>query len=120
MALKHLRSVAISCLITVGLLVAMLGQAASVGAQQAPITCTEVIGFSQTDQWYEGGFIQSVANPGNWQLRWYSGGSVDLWADPNSAAWSSSSRVGQCSQNSGAPDRIVFQVSGEYTPDPNW
>src|SRR5438445_13676726 len=49
-------------------------------AQQAAYTCTEVIGFSETDQWYEGGFISNVPNPGNWQLRWFSGGSIDQWA----------------------------------------
>src|ERR1700730_4135136 len=56
-------------------------------AQQASSTCTEIIGFSQTEGWYDGGFSASVPNPGNWQLRWYSGGSVDFWADPNFAGW---------------------------------
>src|SRR5260370_10914042 len=46
-------------------------------AQQASFTCTEVIGFSQTDQWYEAGFISSVPDAGAWQIRWTDGASID-------------------------------------------
>ena len=93
-------------------------------------SCSEVIGFSETQQWYmgtgtvgasnNGGFIGSIPNPSNWQLRWYSGGSVDLWADPNFAGWGSGSLVTNCSQNSASPDRVVMNVSGNYNNDPNW
>jgi hypothetical protein len=87
---------------------------------QATFTCTEVIGFSQTTGWYQGGFISSIPDSGNWQLRWYSGGSVDLWADPNFGGWSPSALVSRCSQGSSTPDRVVMNVSGDYNADPNW
>jgi hypothetical protein len=118
---RRLRSLAIGNTVAALVLATLVGPAANVTAQQAPaFTCTEVIGFSQSEQWYDGGFIASVANPGNWQLRWYSGGSVDLWADPNFAGWNSSALVSQCSQGSSTPDRVVMNVSGDYHNDPNW
>src|SRR5438874_1912261 len=89
-------------------------------AQQASFICTEVIGFSQTEQWYDAGFISSIPNPGTWQLRWYSGGEVDFWADPNFTGWGAGSLVSHCSQNSSTPDRVVMNVSGDYQSDPNW
>jgi hypothetical protein len=84
-------------------------------------TCTEIIGFSETEQWYDGGFIAAVPNPGNWQLRWYSGGSIDQWAIGGSfAGWSTSSLVSHCASGSSAPDRVILNVSGDYNTDASW
>jgi hypothetical protein len=84
-------------------------------AQSAPGSCTEVIGFSQTAQWYWGGFIQSLTTD-NWQLRWRDGASIDLWANPNYEGWNDqylSSRCGEWRP----PDRVILNVSGDYNSD---
>src|SRR5438094_7358878 len=130
---SSLRFATISCgvLIVLGLAFAPLAAPdLSVGpamAQQVSYTCTEVIGFSQTDQWYEGGFRPSIPNPGNWQLRWFSGGSIDQWAAGGGnyqaggfPGWYPQYLVTHCAQNSGSPDRVVLQVSGDFHNDPNW
>ena len=41
-------------------------------------SCTEIIGYSQTMQWYYGG-AQEQLGRGRSQLRWEGGGSIDLW-----------------------------------------
>jgi hypothetical protein len=84
--------------------------------------CTEIVGFSQTESWYRAGFISSVSNPGAWQLRWFSGGSIDQWADHSGGftGWDSRYLVTQCAQNSSRPDRVVLNVSGDYRNDPGW
>jgi hypothetical protein len=93
----------------------------TVNAQQAPFVCTEVIGFSVTESWYNGGFIGSTPNPGNWQLRWFSGGSIDQWAaGAGFPGWNAEYLVTRCNQSSDRPDRVVLQVSGQYNSDPNW
>jgi hypothetical protein len=89
-------------------------------AQQASFTCTEVIGFSQTDQWYEAGFITSVPDAGAWQIRWTDGASIDRWADSSDWVWDPANLQSNCSQSSSSPDRVVLTVSGDYQSDPNW
>lgn len=49
---------------------------------------TRVLGFSVTRSIWDA-FYAAIPNPSNWELVWYSGGSVDIWADPNSHAWTS-------------------------------
>lgn len=49
---------------------------------------TRVLGFSVTRSIWSG-FYAAIPNPSAWELLWYSGGSVDVWADPNSHAWTS-------------------------------
>lgn len=49
---------------------------------------TRVLGFSVTRSIWDA-FYAAIPNPANWELLWYSGGSVDIWADPNSHAWTS-------------------------------
>ena len=100
------------------LLLALAGP--NVASAQATPVCTEFIGFSETEQFYVTGFIHSVPNPGGYQLRWFSGGSVDLWADRGYGGWGSSALVTHCASGSGSPDRVVMNVSGDYQTDPNW
>src|SRR5436309_2479416 len=84
-------------------------------AQQSTFSCTEVIGFSQTEQWYDGGFVGSSQNSGAWQLRWFSGGSIDQWAaSAGFPGWNSEYLVSHCSQNSSSPDRVVLQISADF------
>lgn len=81
--------------------------------------CTEFVGFSVTDSWYPS-FIASVPNPGQYQLRWWSGGSIDQWAQGSAfSGWTDPANlVTHCAANSGSPDRIILNVSGEYNTNP--
>ncbi len=82
--------------------------------------CTEVVGFSVTSAWYTS-FIASVPNPQEWQLRWFSGGSIDQWAAGSSfPGWASQYLVTHCAQNSTHPDRVLLNISGDYNTDPVW
>src|SRR5579859_4958905 len=54
---------------------------------------TRVLGFSVTHSLWSA-FYAAIPNPANWELLWYSGGSVDVWADPNSHAWTSCDMAG--------------------------
>ena len=114
--MRHLQLRAAAC--SAALVLSVIAPRAA--AAQSASTCTEFIGFSETEQYYATGFIHSVPNPGGYQLRWYSGGSVDLWADRGYAGWGGSALVTRCAQNSGSPDRVVMNVSGDYQSDPNW
>src|SRR4030081_2734413 len=77
-------------------------------AQQAPATCTQIVGFSQTMQWYFAGFQSAGGNPSHWELRWVGGGSIGNWADPNYEGWTNNSnQVDGCAQSSSAPDRAL-------------
>lgn len=49
---------------------------------------TRVLGFSVTLSMWSS-FYAAISNPSAWELLWYSGGSIDIWADPNSHAWTS-------------------------------
>src|SRR4051812_45790239 len=88
--------------------VALVGQSRSAGvadAQAASSTCTNIIGFSQTNQWYFAGFQNSVGNPGRWELRWVGGGSIGNWADPNYEGWTDDTHQSTgCDQGQSAPD----------------
>ncbi len=85
--------------------------------QIAAFECTQVIGFSQTNQWYSAGFESAVDNS-RWQLLWNSGASINRWADPNYEGWSRS-LVSPCSQGQGSPDRVLLTISGDFQSDPN-
>jgi hypothetical protein len=93
---------------------------ASAAAQAGGFTCTEVIGYSQTAQWFNGGFAPLARN-GQWQLRWFSGGSIDQWAaGAGFPGWDSQYLVSHCASNSNTPDRVVLDVTGDYRTDPTW
>ena len=72
-------------------------------------TCTQVIGFSQTRQWFlaENWFRVSSS----WQLLAQNGAAIDRWLDPNYDGWFVPLQ-GPCSSQSRRPDRIVFTTSG--------
>ena len=79
-----------------------------------PPTCTHVIGFSQSSEWYETlGIFEDGVDDDRWQLRWIIGGGVDLWQDPNYAGWSEP-LVSPCAEGSAAPDRVLLTISGPY------
>lgn len=78
----------------------------------ADYKCTRLIGFSQTNQWWDD-FRNYIANPSAWELLWGGGASIDTWADPNAVEWTNTvfNLVGQ------PPDRAVLNVSGVYVSD---
>ena len=85
----------------------------------------EVIGFSQTYQWYFGGppsydqFLTQMP-PRSTQLRWRGGASIDAWADPNFGGWTDGVASASCASGSANPDRIVLTISGEFHSDVAW
>jgi uncharacterized delta-60 repeat protein len=90
--------------------------------RSATFTCTEILGFSQSLMWHETPEFQQQIDDARWQMRFRSGGDVDLWADPNADAWSPPVRAQclgsgnvvlctPCAQNSNAPDRVVFTIT---------
>ena len=109
-----------ACLFVLTVL-AVSGQYRSAGVANAAATCTQIVGFSQTMQWYFGGFQNAVGNPGSWELRWVGGGSIGNWADPNYEGWTDdSNQVDGCDSNSSAPDQGLINISGDFNNDPNY
>jgi len=78
----------------------------------ASFECSQVIGFSQTNEWYAGGFERVVDNA-RWQLLWQGGASIELWADPRFSGWSQP-LVSPCASRSTSPDRILVTISGAF------
>jgi hypothetical protein len=78
--------------------------------------CNLVIGNSTTQQWFDDGFL---AYPGidatRWELFWVAHHYIDLWANPDDAAWSTPLDMGRaCSAGATDPDRVIFVVT--YAP----
>jgi len=103
--------------------VVLVGAGDANGAPQAQtsFTCTEIVGFSQTMQWYFGGPFTDYAGPGRWQLRWAGGAAIDSWADPSFSGWSPQYRATSCTQGSESPDRVLLNIAGgDYISDVSW
>ncbi len=98
-----------------GLLAKLFSRRSSQAA--ATYNCTQIIGFSQTYQWFYGGTpnFKDVVGP-NWQLLWQGGAGIDSWADPNYVGWSASAEQ-LCPQLSSTPDRVLLNVTGPYRSD---
>ncbi len=80
--------------------------------------CTQVIGFSQTRQWYaDAPDFESVVDDDRWQLLWQGGAGIDRWSDPEFEGWSQQ-LVSPCSNNSASPDRIILTISGKRQSNP--
>jgi hypothetical protein len=99
--------------------VLLLGLISPSIAQAQDFSCTEVIGYSQSMQWYFAGFQEQMGR-GRTQLRWQGGGAIDNWADPGYAGWSGSGRVNGCSSNAERPDRIILDVSDGFHDEVGW
>jgi hypothetical protein len=83
-------------------------------------TCTELMGFSQTLQFYQTAEFQQQVDDARWQMLFRAGGDVDVWADPTSEVWTapvaeacSGSPIlcSPCSEGSDAPDRVLFTIT---------
>lgn len=95
--------------------------------------CGEVIGFSQTGQWFRGDRFASVVEPGNgfqtvapsanWELTGGAGAGIDRWADPMFAGWDQTNAPGTvfwspCTVgNPAQPETIILNVSGDFGAD---
>lgn len=84
-------------------------------------TCTEVVGFSQTNQWYTGGEgnqggspFESIVDDDSWQLRWLEGAEARIIANEAWPAWDASP-VSACT--SGPVDRVILTVTGSRGTD---
>jgi hypothetical protein len=86
-------------------------------APDSPFTCTRVLGFSQTAQWYRWGF-ESQVDDDSWELFAYNGAGVSTWANPDSRMWTSARLYSPCAERSADPDRVVLTISdAEYRPN---
>jgi hypothetical protein len=96
---------------------------------QASFVCTEVLGFSQSMQWFmprathreAGKASQLPVDPflPGWQGRFTFGASVELWADPEYRGWEGMHRsAAHCER--GQVDRVVFNVSGAPRSAEEW
>jgi len=79
-------------------------------ARAAAVACTEIVGFSQTAGWFNGGFLNDVAAPSTWQLRWVSGGDMQQWGQASYAGWSQPVEH-PCATNSNNPDRVIYNAT---------
>ncbi len=83
-------------------------------------TCTEVIGFSQTNQWYSGGEqrtyspFEDLVDDGSWQLRWFEGAEARIIADEAWSGWEADP-VSPCVR--GPVDRVILTVTGARGTD---
>lgn len=73
--------------------------------------CTEVIGFSQTAQWYKAGPFERLVGDARWQLRAQSGAGVTAWADAGYSGWTVDP-WSPCASGSRHPRRVVLTISG--------
>lgn len=93
-------------------------EAPDIGSQD-DYECTQVIGFSQTNNWYGPNGRHFERAPGidgdRWQLLWHSGAGVENWADPTYEGYDTSvpatKLVSPCTSRSTNPDRIVLTLS---------
>jgi len=84
-------------------------------------TCAEVIGFSQTRDWYnEGGerdapsaFEQIVDND-RWQLRANASSGVERWAVRDYAGWEPDRVSSHCTSRADNPDLAILTISGPH------
>ncbi len=81
------------------------------------VTCTEVVGFSQTAQWaLQAPDFQDAVGDAEWQVRWAPGAAIYFWADPDFEGWEGEAQS-RCETGADAPDRIVLTISSQNYED---
>jgi hypothetical protein len=81
-----------------------------------PFTCTQVMGYSQTGNWYSlqvTNAFESRVVDSRYQLLSADGGAIWKWADPGFAGWSNAP-FSPCASGSAAPDRVIFDVTESF------
>lgn len=73
--------------------------------EETGASCTRVIGFSQTKQWFP--VFEEIAGSSRWELLWNPGGAVERWAEASYPGWDEPV-VSPC----GEPDRVLLTISG--------
>ena len=93
--------------------------ASSAARPSSAASCTMVMGFSQTKQWYDAGF-ESYLSGSEWQRLTIGGSDIRRMGDPNSTFWAAwPSGIGSaCAVNSLTPDRVIINISDTYQSDP--
>jgi hypothetical protein len=99
----------IGVVVLIGVVGALIWNKGGPTTRAAAYGCTRVLGFSQTDQWYEGGSFESHVDGTEWELFWYRGGRVDAWKSPSSAMWMNGTLFSPCVNE--PPDRVIFNVA---------
>lgn len=80
---------------------------ASPSLAAATYTCTQVLGFSQTRNWFRA--FQSELGGARYQLLEATNGGL-RWQDPDYSGWDEP-LLSKCTQNSATPDRIIDNIS---------
>jgi hypothetical protein len=91
--------------------------ARALGPSPTAGTCTIVVGFSQTKDWYIEGDFESIVPNGEWELLWEGSSAIQLWADPGYTGWLNQPFSG-CT--TGEPDRLILTITGEGRPVDEW
>jgi hypothetical protein len=85
-------------------------------------TCTQFIGYSQTNNWFgdANGFrVVGGLDAPRYEMLWNGGGAVHYWVDPGYAGWNNGVAF-PCATNAYAPDRAVMDVTEDfYLDDPS-
>jgi hypothetical protein len=81
-------------------------------------TCTDVLGFSQTGNWWSlqrspNDAFESVVDGTRYQVHVADGGAVWKWADPNFSGWFGNA-TSPCNANSLAPDRVIMDITESF------
>jgi len=87
-----------------GLVLATLAVAQPASAE--PSSCTRVMGFSVTNNWYKRGNFETLVDGSAFELLWQSGADLRYWSDPGAGGWSNAV-YSPC----GTPSRVILQVA---------
>jgi hypothetical protein len=95
---------------------------------QDRFACTEVLGFSQSWQWFTGsamldyrenGRVPADAFLSNWQGRFEFGAAIELWSDQDFRGWEGTYRsLRTCPREK--VDRVLFNISGAPRETRQW
>ena len=108
------------------------------GPSAGGFSCTQVLGFSQSMEWYAGLSVRDLRRRGTrpdlsalapdaylpgWQGRFFMGAAVEEWRDPEYPGWSGAHRrahetPAHCGRDE--IDRVVFNVSGTARSPDAW
>jgi hypothetical protein len=101
------------------------------GGAQGGFACTELLGFSQTMQWFGKTSSPGHRRPGRpadlsadgflpgWQARITPGASLEKWTSPQFEGWEGRHRSpAHCRREE--VDRVIFNVSGSPQPPDGW
>ena len=97
-------------IVALGLLAGLLPLTALPTPTAHAATCTRVLGFLQTNQWFTGGF-EGYLPSADWEMLYENGATIEDYADPGATVWSATVRSPACA---GAPDRVVLNITGDY------